>query len=213
MWRNIGGHAHGNTARTVHEQVRNTGRQDVWLAGFAIVVGREIYGVFADIAHHLHGQRGELTLRITHCCRAIIAAGTEVTLAIHQWVAHVPGLSQTHQGVINRGVTVRVELTHGVRDRAGGLHIAALRAITGIEHRVEDAAVHRLQAIAHLRQGAANDDGHGVVDITRLHLLINVNGKYAIKKIVVIVTHNARFYPLARFKARIAARVVSLWYH
>ena len=108
---------------------------------------------------------------------------------------------------------MRVELTHGVRDWAGGLHIAALRAVTGIEHRVEDAAVHRLQAIAHLRQSAANDDGHGIVDITRLHLLINVNGKYAIKKIVVIVTHNAKFYPLAPFRARIAARVVSPWYH
>ena len=213
MRRDIGGHTHGNAARTVHEQVRNAGWQDVWLAGLAIVVGREVHGVLADIAHHLHGQRGELTLRITHCCRAIVTAGAEVTLTIYQRIAHVPGLGQTHQGVIDGDVTVRVELTHGVRDRAGGLHVAALRAVTGIEHRVEDTAVHRFQAIAHLRQGTADDDGHGVVDVTRLHLLINVNGKYAIKKIVVIVTHNPKFYPLAPFKTRIAARVVSPWYH
>jgi len=38
-------------------------------------------------------------------------------------------------------------------------------------HGVEDAAVHRLQAVPHVGQGPAHDDGHGVVDVALLHLL------------------------------------------
>ena len=37
-------------------------------------------------------------------------------------------------------------------------------------HGVEDTPVHGLQAVPHVRQGAAHDNGHGVLDIGLLHL-------------------------------------------
>jgi hypothetical protein len=39
-------------------------------------------------------------------------------------------------------------------------------------HRVEHAAVHRLQAVAHVGEGPADDHAHRVVEVGRAHLLL-----------------------------------------
>ena len=182
---NVGGHAHGNTVGAVHEQVRHPGRQNVGFHGFAVVVGGEIHGVFADVPHHFHGERGEPTLGVPHGGRAVVAAGTKVALAVDQRVAHIPVLGEPHQGVVDSGVAVRVELAHGVRHGPGGLDIAAVGSIAGVVHGVEDAAVDGLQAVPNLRQRPTHNDRHGVVNVGGLHLLVKVDGENTI-----IITHS-----------------------
>ena len=44
-------------------------------------------------------------------------------------------------------------------------------------HRVKDAALHRLQAIARVREGAGDDDGHRVIDVRRLHDVGDIGGR------------------------------------
>ena len=53
--------------------------------------------------------------------------------------------------------------------RLGGKH-------AGVQHGVEDTAVHRLQAVAHIRQGAGHDDRHGILDEACLHLTGKIDG-------------------------------------
>jgi hypothetical protein len=65
---------------------------------------------------------------------------------------------------------VRVVVAHDVADHAGALDVAPVGAEAGVVHRVEDLAVHRLQAVAHVRQGAPDDDAHRVVEVRALHL-------------------------------------------
>jgi hypothetical protein len=43
-------------------------------------------------------------------------------------------------------------------------------------HRVENAAVHRFQPVTDIRQGAANDHRHGIIEIRPPHLFFNVDG-------------------------------------
>ena len=43
-------------------------------------------------------------------------------------------------------------------------------------HRVEDAAVDRLEAVAHVGQRAPDDDRHRVVEIRPAHLVFDVDG-------------------------------------
>ena len=181
--RDVRRHTDRDTAGAVHEQVRHARRQDVRLAGLAVVVRGEVDGVLADVADHLHGQRRHLALGVTHGGRAVVAAGAEVTLAVDQRVAHVPRLGEAHQGVVDGDVAVGVELTHRVGDGAGGLHVAALRAVAGVEHRVHDAAVDGLHAVPDLRQRTTDDDGHRVVDVAGLHLLIDVDGEDAVEEV------------------------------
>jgi hypothetical protein len=40
---------------------------------------------------------------------------------------------------------------------------------------IEQAAMHRLQAVANIGKRAANDDRHGIVEIRPPHLLFNVD--------------------------------------
>ena len=175
MRRDVGGHTDGNTAGAVHQQLRDTRRQNNRLCRTTVIVRLEIDGVFANVAHHFHGQRRQTGLRVTHSCGAVVTAGAEVTLTVDKRIAHGPRLRHAHHGVVNSAVAVRVVVTHRVRNRLCGLHIAALRAVAVVEHGVENAAVHRLETITDLRQRTANNHAHGVVDIARLHLFIDVD--------------------------------------
>ena len=192
--RNIRRHTDGNTAGAVHQQVGNTRRENRRLECFAVIVGLKVDGIFADIANHLHGQRCETALCITHGCGAVVAAGAEVTLAIDQRVAHGPRLSHADQGVINGAIAVGVEVAHRVRDGSGGLDVAALGAIAVVVHRVDDAAVDGFHAVANLGESTSNDDAHGVIDVARLHFFLDVDRADAIEKVIApgisaVITH------------------------
>ena len=47
-------------------------------------------------------------------------------------------------------------------------------------HRVEDPALNRLQAVAHVRQRARDDDAHRVVEIRLTHLLLELDADHPI---------------------------------
>ena len=65
---------------------------------------------------------------------------------------------------------MRVVLADNFADRPGRLLVRAVGVDAALVHRVEDAAVDRLEAVAHVRQSARGDDRHGVLDEGLLHL-------------------------------------------
>jgi len=44
-----------------------------------------------------------------------------------------------------------------------------------IFHGVEDAAVYRLEPVPHVRQGAGDDDAHGVIEVRAFHFVFDFN--------------------------------------
>ena len=54
--RNVGGHAHGDSVRSVDQQAGNPRRQNDGLLLALIEVGNEIHGVFLDVGQHLLGD-------------------------------------------------------------------------------------------------------------------------------------------------------------
>ena len=82
----------------------------------------------------------------------------EVALPLDERVAQRPVLHEAHQGVVDRRVAVRVVLAHDVADDAAALVEAAVGAVAAVVHRVDDAAVHRLEPVAHVGQRPADDD-------------------------------------------------------
>ena len=151
MRRNVGRHANRDTNRSVDQQVWEPGGQNGWLLGSAVVVVLEINGFFVDVPHHFHCQRCHLALGVTGGSGRVITRGTEVSLAPDQWVAQVPVLNQTNQGVINRSVAVRVELTHDIANHARALGELLIGSVTTVIHRVEHPAVNWLQAVSNVR--------------------------------------------------------------
>ena len=84
--------------------------------------------------------------------------------------AHGEPLRQADHGLVDREVAVRMVLTDNFADRPGRLLVRTVGVDAALVHCVQDATVHRLQAIAHVRQGARRDDRHRVLDERLLHL-------------------------------------------
>jgi hypothetical protein len=99
----------------------------------------------------------------------------EVSLAERKRVPQAPGLHQSDEGVVNRRVAVGVELAHDLADNAGALVEALVGTVSPVVHRVDNAAVHRLEAIANVRKGAPHDDTHRIVEVRALHLKLEVD--------------------------------------
>ena len=159
----------------VDQQVRDAAREDRRLLGAAVVVVDEVDGLLVDVGEHRHRERREPALRVPHRGGGVVARRAEVALPVDQRVAHRPGLGEPHEGVVDRRVAVRVVVAHDVADDAGALHVAAVRAEPGVVHRVEDPAVHRLEAVLHQGECAPHDHAHRVVDVGALHLLLDVD--------------------------------------
>ena len=79
-------------------------------------------------------------------------------------------LGEAHQRVVDRRVAVRVQLAHHLADDAGALDVAAIGPQPHVGHLVQDAALHGLEAVARVGQGARVDDRVRVLEERALHL-------------------------------------------
>jgi len=70
---------------------------------------------------------------------------------------------------------VRVELADHVADGARGLLVLGGTAQPQFVHRVDDAPLHRLQAVADVRQRAVEDHVHRVVEVRLLGVVAQAN--------------------------------------
>jgi hypothetical protein len=77
---------------------------------------------------------------------------------------------------------VRVVLTHHLADHAGALVPAPVGPVPAVEHPVEDPAMHRLEAVADVRQRPADDHAHRVVEIGLLDLVLQVHRLPAVSR-------------------------------
>jgi hypothetical protein len=64
---------------------------------------------------------------------------------------------------------------HHVADHARALHVRARRDVVALLHAEQDPAVDRFQAVAHVGQGAPDDDAHRIVEIRLAHLVFEVD--------------------------------------
>lgn len=101
--------------------------------------------------------------------------GTEVAVPVDQRIPQREILRHAHHGVVYRGVAVRmIPAQHGAH-RVGALAVCLIGGQVVLVHGVEDPAVHRLEPVPHIRQGAGNDDRHGVFEEAFLHLLLQIH--------------------------------------
>ena len=173
--RDVGGHADGDAGGAVDEQVGEAGRHDQRLDGGVVEVGPPLDGLLVDVGEQPVGQLLQPRLGVAVGGGRVAVDRAEVALAVDERVAQVPVLHQADQGVVDRGVAVRVVLLQHLADHAGALGVALVVVQPLGVHRVEDAAVHRLQAVAHVGERAADDHRHRVVEIRLAHLVFDVD--------------------------------------
>ena len=113
-------------------------------------------------------------------------AAAEVALAVDQRIALREILRHAHQRVVGRGIAVRVEFAEHVADHARALHRLgrALRAEAQPHavHRVQDAPLHRLVAVADVGQRTAFDHRQCVFEVGTLGVVRQRNGVRAVRR-------------------------------
>ena len=172
----VGGHADGDAAGAVDDEIGDAGGQDGGLDRGLIVVGYEVDGLHVNVGEEFTGDARHAALGVAHGGRRIAVDGAEVALAVDQRVAQRKGLGHADQRVVDGGVAVGMIDTHGLPDDLGALGVLLVVLEAHLAHGVEDAAMDRLESVAGVRQSAADDDAHRVVEIRAAHLLFDVDG-------------------------------------
>ena len=175
MRRHVGGHADGDAGAAVDQQVGKRGGKDRRLGAGLVVIGDEIHRVLVHVLHQRGAEVRQARLGVTHGRRRIAFDGAEVPLAVHQPFAHRPRLRHVDQRRINHRLAVRMVIAAGVAADLGALAVLAVRKQREVVHRVQDAALRRLEPVAHVRQRARNDHRHRVIEERVLDLVGDVD--------------------------------------
>ena len=155
--RDAGRHADRDTRGAVGEQVRKPRRQNDRLVVFAVIGRAEIDSVLVDAVEHRLRHRRQPALGVAHRRGVIAVDITEIPLTVDQRVALREILGEADQRVIDRQLAMRVELADHVADDASAFLVARGGIEAQLLHRMQDAAMDRLQPVAHIGQGTRHD--------------------------------------------------------
>ena len=71
-------------------------------------------------------------------------------------------------------------LAQHISDHGGRFLVWAVREQTSFGHGIENTSLYRFEAIARIRQGAADNDTHRVVEITSLYFVFDIDVRYSL---------------------------------
>jgi hypothetical protein len=168
MRRNVGRHADGDPGGPVDEQIRDASGQHDRLGLRAVVVRPEVHRSLVDLFEHLVGETREAALGVSHGRRAVAVERPEIAGPVDERIAERKGLRHADERLVERGVAMRVIAAHHVADDLGALAMLGIRGQILLPHRVEDAALYRLEAVAHVRQRTRRDDRERVIQVAAL---------------------------------------------
>ena len=146
--------ADGDALGTLRQQQRELHRQEDRLLVAAVVARLPLGGL--GVEDHVERELAQARLDVARCGGGV--AGEDVApvaLAVDQQVL----LAQLHERVADAGIAVRVVL-HRVPDDVRHLVVAA---IVELLHRMQDAALHGLQAVVQCGHGPLEDHVAGIV--------------------------------------------------
>src|SRR5467141_3478217 len=133
--RDVRGHADGDAAGAIDEQVRYARRKDNGLFARLIEVRNEIDGFFFKVGENVFRNFRETRFGVPHGRRRIAVDGAEVSLPVDQRVPHIKILRETHHRGINHRFTVRVIVAGSVAADLGALAVAAVGGQAEVVHR------------------------------------------------------------------------------
>ena len=172
--RNAGRHADADAGGPVDQELRIAGRKHFRL-GFGFVEVRDhVDRIFVDIGQQLFREALHTALGIPARRGGVAVDVAEVALPLDQRIAHGKVLRETNQRIIDRGIAVRMVFTHHFADDAGALDGGVRFAEPELAHRVQDAAVHRLETVTHIRDGTADVDAERILQICSMHDIFNI---------------------------------------
>ncbi len=135
----VGGHAHGDAAGPVHQEVGEPPGQDGGLLHAGVEVVDELYRILVHILKDLLRRPSEAALGVPHGSRWIAIRGTEVALAVQQGIAQTEVLGQPYEGVVHSALTMGMQSTEDLPYDSGALAMRPVGAEAHLRHGVQDA--------------------------------------------------------------------------
>ena len=89
----------------------------------------------------------------------------EIALAINQRITIGKRLGHQHHGLVAGGVTVRMKFADHITHGACRFLVLGSGRQTQLAHRINDAPLHRFEAVADMRQRPVQHHVHGVIQI------------------------------------------------
>ena len=155
--------------RAVQQHVRQARRQQLRLLERAVEVRLPVDRALAELGQQHVRVGRQPRLGVAHRREGLRIVGrAPVALAVDDRIAVRERLRHQHHRLVAGGVAVRMELADHVADRARRLLVLGAGGEAELAHRVDDAALHGLQAVAELRQRAIEDHVHRVVEVRLL---------------------------------------------
>ena len=177
MRRYVGCHPDGDTRRAIDQQLRDARRQNRRFMFAFIIVGNKIDCFHVDVGQQFLGAARHADFGIAQRCGGVAVHGAEITLPVHEDVAHGEFLGHAHDGVVNRGIPVGVVLPDHVAHQPGRLLVGAVIVVAQFPHGVQYAAMHRFEAVAGIGQRSTDDYAHGVIEVGPPHLVFEIDRK------------------------------------
>ena len=171
--RDARGHAHGDAAGAVDHEVGKPARQHDGLGVPLVVRRHEVDRVELEIVEHERGDRREPGLGVSHGGRGQAGDRAEVALLVDEHVPHVPFLGHAHERGVDHALTVRVVVAAGVAGDLRALHAGGAGRQIEIVHGDQDPPLRRLEPVADVGQGPADDHAHCVRQVTVFELLLD----------------------------------------
>ncbi len=164
--RNVGRHADRDAGRAVQQQVRQPRRQHHRLLERAVEIRRPVDGALGQFLQQASGIRREPRLGVAHRGKRFrVVRRTPVPLPVYHRVPIREVLRHQHHRFVARGVAVRMKLADHVADGPCRLLRFGAGRQPEFAHRIDDAPLHRLQAVPERRQGTIQDDVHRVIEV------------------------------------------------
>jgi hypothetical protein len=173
MGRDVGRHADGDPAGAIHQQIREPCGENGRLLIRIVIVRLELDRVLLDIVEQRGRGARQPRLGVPHRRRRIAIHRAEIALALDEGQAHGEVLRHADHRLVDRIGAMGMVLTDHIADHARRFAERPVPVVAALAHRVEDAPVHGLEAVAHVGQRSRHDHAHRVIEVGALHLLLD----------------------------------------
>ena len=173
----VGGHSHCNPRRSVDQKIGHPGGQHRRYLLGAVVVVDKVDCFLVQVCEQGMGNFGHANFGVTHGGGRVAVYRAKIALSVYEGVPQREVLRHSHDRVVHRRVAVRVVLTDHIADHARRFFIGLVPVVIQFVHREQHSAMHRFQAVADIRQGAADDHAHGVIHVRLFQFVFDVDGE------------------------------------
>ena len=155
--RDRGRHADGDAGGAIGKQIGKGGGQDERFAFLAVIGFAEINRILVDAGEKRAGHRRQPRLGVAHGGRVVAVDIPEIPLPVHKRITHRERLGEAHQRVIDGSVAMGMIFADNVAHHPGAFLESGGGVQPELKHGIQQTPMHRLEPVAHVRQGAGHD--------------------------------------------------------